>query len=448
LARTLESFGCSVDTVSGGQECLQALGNALAKGEPYQIALIDMQMPGMNGETTIRKIRENPEMEDLNIIVLTSMGVQGDATRFQELGCSGYLLKPVRQQELRDALLLAIGTPIKEKKKQLITRHTLAECAQSCRILLVEDNPINQKVAVKLLSKAGFSVDTANNGVEALQALQSGSYQMILMDVQMPEMDGFEATLRIRNSGMPYQDIPIIAMTAHALKGDREKCLEAGMNDYVSKPINADELFNVIQKWSLKESNRAESIEKASHRGEKEAGVKLIEEAAPTFDHALVEWQPFMDEFTIDVGDVFEETDSRSFNADEVVDLHDEQKQKNDPSYICLEEVLPRFVDDREFYFQILSEFLQNSQERLDEIKNTIDVQDGKQLNFLAHRFKGMAANLGAEKIAQIAQRLEDCGKQNEFETCPSVVNELEMEIRRLEVWFRGMKSELSTKLI
>lgn len=442
LARTLESFGCSVDTVSSGQECLKALENALAKGEPYEIALIDMQMPGMDGETTIRRIRENPDMESLHIIVLTSMGVQGDANRFQELGCSAYLLKPVRQQELRDGLLLAIGTPIKEKKKQLITRHTLAECAQSCRILLVEDNPINQKVAVKLLSKAGFSVDTANNGFEAIQALQNGLYQMILMDVQMPEMDGFEATLRIRNSDMPYSDIPIIAMTAHALKGDREKCLEAGMDDYVSKPINAEELFGVIEKWYPKESDRTESRIKASQRVKEEAAIRPSEEAAPTFEHTLVDWQPFMDEFPIDVGDVvIEETESRSLHSDESVNL--QNHQINDEAYIHLAEVLPRFVDDREFYFEMLSEFLQNSQERLDEIKHVIDQGDGKQLNFLAHRFKGMAANLGAEKIAKIAQTLEDCGKANQLEPCPSVVNELEMEIQRLEAWFREINSEL-----
>jgi PAS domain S-box-containing protein len=443
LAKTLESFGCVVDTVSSGQECLQTLGNALTVGEPYQIVLIDMQMPGMDGETTIRRIRENPEMEQLQIIVLTSMGVQGDAARFQELGCAGYLLKPVRQQELRDALLLAIGTQVKEKKKPLITRHTLAECAESCRILLVEDNPINQKVAVKLLNKAGFSVDTANNGEEALQALQNGSYQMVLMDIQMPDMDGYETTLRIRNSGMAYKDIPIIAMTAHALKGDREKCLEAGMNDYVSKPINAEELFNVIRKFFNKAEVRSKSTDKEAPQVEKEAGAESEEETAPTFEHALVDWQPFIEEFAIDFGEVIvEEPETYSLESIEAVQSH--EKRIDDRAYIHLEEVLPRFVDDRRFYFEMLSEFLHNSRERLDEMRETIKQGDGKQLNFLAHRFKGMAANLGAERIAQMAQELEECGKQNQLESCPLIVNELEMEFQRLEAWYREMRPEIS----
>lgn len=443
LAKTLESFGCTVETGSSGQEGINLLMNAYQRGEPYQVALIDMQMPGMDGEKTISKIRQHPEMDDLKIIVLTSMGVQGDAARFQELGCSGYLLKPIRQQELRDALLLAIGTPAKEKKKQLITRHTLAECAESCRILLVEDNPINQKVAVKLLNKAGFSVDTANNGVEAIEALQNGSYQMVLMDVQMPEMDGFEATMRIRNSKMPYKDVPIIAMTAHALKGDREKCLEVGMNDYISKPISADELFEVIQKWSPKASIQVKERQQCDSAPYQEHSIELGEEMAPTFEHNLVNWQPFLDGVTIDLEDaaIFQ---SEPEPAPSQKPSRIQQEQKTNQEYIDLKAILPRFVDDVAFYFEMLGEFLQHSDERLHEIKNAIAQGDGKQVNFLAHRFKGMAANLGAENIAQIAQRLEDCGKQNQFEECQLSIVALEREMQLLVSWYHQNKSTVS----
>ncbi|MCX8061665.1 MAG: response regulator [Anaerolineales bacterium] len=444
LAKTLEGFGCSVCAVGSGTEGLEALSIALEVGNPYQVALIDMQMPGMDGETTIRRIREVDGYEDLKIIVLTSMGVQGDVARFQELGCVGYLLKPIRQQELRDTLLLVLGTSNKKKKKQLITRHTLAECAEHCRILLVEDNPINQKVAVKLLNKAGFAVDTATNGLEALEALRNGSYQIVLMDIQMPEMDGFEATSRIRNSGMPYQNIPIIAMTAHALKGDREKCLEAGMNDYVSKPIKGEELFEVINRWYPISRKSLNHSEKTSIR-KGDIVPDLGEETAPSFDQTFADWQPLFADLTIDFGEMaVVEQSEHSFHTEEESEI--KVKGNNSVGYVDLDEVLPRFVDDRNFYFEMLREFLENVPSKIEEMKSVIDQGDGKQLNFLAHRFKGMAANLGAKEIAQIAQELEDSGKNNHLEKCQVTLSLLESEIERLVEWYHTEYSRISAE--
>ncbi|MFN3309678.1 MAG: response regulator, partial [Anaerolineales bacterium] len=433
LARSLEGLGCWVHAVSSGQEGLEELRQGVIQGQPYHAALIDMQMPVLDGEATIRLIREDKEISDLKIIVLTSMGSQGDVNRFQQLGCVGYLLKPIRQQELRDALLLALGTsPDKDDKgkSKMITRHTLTEYAEHCRILLVEDNPINQKVAVKLLSKAGFAVDTANNGVEALEALQKGNYQMILMDVQMPEMDGFETTRRIRNTRASYKDIPIIAMTAHALKGDREKCIQAGMNDYISKPIHAEELIEVLQKWYPMVASTEKGIE---------------EESTPDFEQVLVEWQPFLEELTTD----FEVNEDENLGAESksqpLKTSAEGIRQKSEAGYIQFEEVLPRFVDDRDFYFEMLSEFLESAQTRIDEMSDAIQQGDGKRLNFLAHRFKGMAANLGADEIAQIAQRLEDWGAQAHLKDCSLSLADLEMEIKRLAEWYREAKAKISS---
>lgn len=433
LARTLEGFGCLVNTVGSGAACLEALSRASEAGNPYHVALIDMQMPGMDGETTIRRIQEKKEYDDLKIVVLTSMGTQGDAARFQELGCVGYLLKPIRQQELKELLLLVLGTEAKPKQKHLITRHTLAECAEHCRILLVEDNPINQKVAVKLLNKAGFAVDTAENGLEAIEALRNGSYQIVLMDVQMPEMDGFEATARIRNSGMPYQDIPIIAMTAHALKGDREKCLEAGMNDYVSKPIKADELFEVIKRWyPLQKSLGADQSDRSLQKPETTTG--LGEETAPSFDEPFVDWQPLLSDISIDFGEMgVEEPDENPVTTAAGTAVVTESESRAE--YIDLQEVLPRFVDDQNFYFEMLREFLENVPAKIEEMKTAVEQGDGKQLNFLAHRFKGMVANFGAKELAQIAQELEDCGKQNRLEKCQATLGQLESEMERLIEW-------------
>ncbi|GAB4471723.1 MAG: hypothetical protein Kow0088_05680 [Anaerolineales bacterium] len=443
LARTLESFGCLVKAVSSGQECLEELARATQNEQPYQVALIDMQMPGMDGETTIRKIRQNQSFANLRIIVLTSMGVQGDAARFQELECAGYLLKPIRQQELRDALRLALGTPLQEKRRQLITRHTLAECAEQCRILLVEDNPINQKVAVKLLSKAGFSVDTASNGKEALEALQKMHYQIVLMDVQMPEMDGFEATRQIRTLHAPYKDVPIIAMTAHALKGDREKCLKAGMNDYISKPLHADELFQVIRKWYPAEEAAQMAMEKKD--GEEMKLTEQEDEIAPSFDQVLSNWQPFLDELAIEL-DPSEYTIEEKDRSAEKEENGERRKEKTVDAPIDWEEVLPRYVDDRAFYLEMLNEFLENASTRLQELREVIQSKDGKQMNFLAHRFKGMAANLGAERVAALAQQLEDSGKKGRFEGCLEKLAELEKEIEGLRVWYGREKEGISVE--
>ncbi len=443
LSRTIEGLGCRVHAVSSGHEGLDELMRGVNSDEPYHIALIDMQMPVLDGEATIRLIQQTPELAEIKIIVLTSMGAQGDVARFNELGCVGYLLKPIRQQELKDALLLALGTASRGGvKSRMITRHTLTECAEQCRILLVEDNPINQKVAVKLLNKAGFAVDTANNGLEALDALGKGDYQVVLMDIQMPELDGFETTYRIRNSGMSFQNIPIIAMTAHALKGDREKCLEAGMNDYVSKPINADELFEAIKKWSpISLSNEEKVSKKVILQKDDFLTEDIVEETSPDFDQVLV-GEPLLEDLAIDFKEVEVEDPQSVYKQGETEE--NLQTHLSDSELIKLHEVLPRFVDDRDFYFEMLTEFLSNSELRVKEMEDAIKNGDGKQLNFLAHRFKGMAANLGAERVTRIAQLLEDSGKHEQLKNCQLYVSQLRDEIKRVADWYQEFSLRLS----
>jgi CheY-like chemotaxis protein len=211
LTKNVESLGSRVDAVSSGAKGIESLRNAQRAGDPYHIVLLDMQMPGMDGEQTARAIKSDPAMKDVKILVLTSMGQRGDAVRLEALGCSGYLLKPVKQQMLFDAIVAVLAR--KEEPPKIITRHILAEQRKNdLRILLAEDNPINQKLAVILLQKAGYSVDAVETGVQALERVQAVHYSAILMDVQMPDMDGFEATRQIRiweqSTG---RHIPIIA---------------------------------------------------------------------------------------------------------------------------------------------------------------------------------------------------------------------------------------------
>ena len=184
--------------------------------------------------------------------MLTSAGQPGDAARCRELGVAAYLSKPIKRSDLRDALVQALGVqPADTERPVLVTRHSLREARPSGRILLVEDNRVNQLVARRLLEKRGHTVVVANNGREALAILESASFAgfaCVLMDVQMPEMDGFECTAVIQGAGAAHTGVhlPIIAMTAHAMKGDAERCLAAGMDAYLSKPIQPDELFDVI----------------------------------------------------------------------------------------------------------------------------------------------------------------------------------------------------------
>ncbi|MGD0694031.1 MAG: response regulator [Terriglobia bacterium] len=239
--------------VEGGREALVALRLAIEAGQPFPLVLTDMQMPDMDGFALVERIRENPALAGATIMMLTSAGARGDAARCRELGISAYLTKPIRKAELLQAIMTALGKRQKEADRPvLVTRHSLREARRGLRILLAEDNAVNQMLAVRLLEKRGYSVAVANNGREALAILEGAAFSgfdAVLMDVQMPEMDGFEATAAIRAKEKPLgKHLPIIAMTAHAMKGDEERCLAAGMDGYVSKPVRADELFANIEK--------------------------------------------------------------------------------------------------------------------------------------------------------------------------------------------------------
>jgi PAS domain S-box-containing protein len=251
LTKNVEALGSRVDAVSSGAKALESLRNAHRAGDPYHVVLLDMQMPGMDGEQTARAIKSDPSVKEVKILILTSMGQRGDAVRLQALGCSGYLLKPIKQQVLLDAVVAVLGRK-EDQPPVIITRHILAEQRKNeLRLLLAEDNLINQKLAVALLQKAGYSVDVVDTGVLALERIKTNHYNAVLMDVQMPDMDGFEATHEIRTWEQGNgQHIPIIAMTAHAMTGDRERCIDAGMDDYVTKPLEPRVLLNVLERWT------------------------------------------------------------------------------------------------------------------------------------------------------------------------------------------------------
>jgi len=280
VAGMLSSWKCRHEEVEDSETALDRLRAAAASGDPFRIAILDMLMPEMDGETLGRIIKDDPALRDTVLVMMTSIGARGDAGRFEKAGFSVYLIKPVKRSRLFNCLMTAIGRKSFDQisPDRIITRHTVAEKSkQKTRILLAEDNIINQKVALKVLEKLGYRADVAANGLEALKALEMIHYDLVLMDVQMPEMDGLEATKEIRKrekltaqkKAAGFFHIPIIAMTAHAMEGDREMCMKAGMDDYLTKPIQPGKFGETIARW----------IPDNAAAGQDRTGGKLSEEA-------------------------------------------------------------------------------------------------------------------------------------------------------------------------
>lgn len=252
LAEMLHNWGMRPTVVHRGAEALMSLEQAHTAGRPFAIALLDACLPDMDGFTVVEQVQQRPALRQTAIIMLTAAGERGDAARCRALGLAAYLLKPVKQSDLLDTITSILSTPgTPDGALPLITRHSLRESRQRRRILLAEDNLVNQKLAVHLLEKWGHTVVAVHNGQEALTAISHTDFDLVLMDVQMPGMDGFAATAAIRASEQARgTHVPIVALTANAMQGDRERCLAAGMDAYVSKPLQAEELFAVIETFA------------------------------------------------------------------------------------------------------------------------------------------------------------------------------------------------------
>ncbi|PIU31590.1 MAG: hypothetical protein COT06_07290, partial [Syntrophobacteraceae bacterium CG07_land_8_20_14_0_80_61_8] len=246
IREILAPQGFQLTLVADGEAALQAMATAHGEGRPVQLLLLDQYMPNLSGFDVAQAVSARNEWADARIILLTSAGQKGDMQRCKALGIAAYLHKPINQSELLESIAATLRWP-RGLAPSVITRHTVEEAKRRLRILLAEDHPVNQKLAKRLLEKRGHTVLIADNGAEAVAILKTQVADLVLMDVQMPELDGFEATAIIRREHLGGPHLPIIAMTAHAMKGDRERCLEAGMDGYVSKPIKVEELFMTIE---------------------------------------------------------------------------------------------------------------------------------------------------------------------------------------------------------
>ncbi|MBW1899255.1 MAG: response regulator [Deltaproteobacteria bacterium] len=377
----LISWGCSVDEACDGNEALNKLHSALMD-RPYEIAIIDMMMPSINGETLGMRVKNDDTLKSTKLVMLTSLGRRGDARRLHDIGFSAYLGKPVKKLKLYDcisALCDVSDNYEAQKNTPILTKYSIAENKkQSIRILLVEDNKTNQLLTMNILKKSGYNVDLAENGKQAVNAITKKPYDLVLMDIQMPEMDGFTATEKIRSLESDWKDLPIIALTAHAMSGYREKCLKSGMNDYLSKPIKAVELIEKIGKWCLNVTNPV----KESQRNH-------------------------------------------------MIDT-DQDKENENPPFL-FEEALERVMGDKALLREILQQFADYLPETMNKLKVLISDGAFDDLKKEAHSLKGAAGNLSAKTIAEAAFILETACSENSVKGVSKAVLEIEKEICRFD---------------
>jgi two-component system sensor histidine kinase/response regulator len=376
--------------VDSGRAALAEMEHAAGTAQPIALALVDALMPQMDGFELAERIKHRPHLANATVMMLSS-GQRADAARRHELGIAACLTKPIKQSDLLDTILTVLsGATAATHETTAPPREPLPANHQRFHILLAEDNAVNQRLALKLLEKRGHTAVVASNGKEALAAYAVEKFDLILIDVQMPEMDGFAATKAIREreactSSAPNQQgaasphIPIVAMTAHAMKGDRERCLEAGMDAYISKPLNPQQLYEVI------ESVIAPGAEAKNMAVETEA-------AEPVFDR---------------------------------------------------EAVLARVEGDLELLKEIVELFLGEAPDLLRSIRESLERRDAASLERSAHALKGSVGNFGAKGAYETALKLETMGREADLNGAPETFAELEAKISRLESALATLKNSV-----
>ncbi len=373
LQEMLASWGMLPTVASRAREGLHMMREALREHRPFRLVLSDTHMPEMDGFMLAEQIGKDPKIGQTAIILLTSGDRPEDMERCEQSGIAAYLLKPVKQSELFDAIVEALEiTHEGETAEALMSHHPKLTTPR--RILLAEDSVVNQKLAVALLERFGHKVTVANNGREATEAAASDAFDVVLMDIQMPEMDGLEATAKIRAREKTVgRHIPIIAMTAHALKGDRELCLAAGMDDYVSKPIRREELFEKL--------------------------ARLVPDVSPV----SVEEE------------VHGETSNKESAAREGV--------------IDWTQIRDLTGGDSELLKSLIADGLEEASRLLKEIRDSIAKDDREHLRTAAHTLKGSVRYFGADKLFEIIVRLEALARQGNPDEIAEVQRSLENEL-------------------
>jgi CheY-like chemotaxis protein/HPt (histidine-containing phosphotransfer) domain-containing protein len=380
LEEQLKAWGCRYESTSGGNQALLKLDQGLFDNDVFDIAIIDMHMPSMDGAGLGEKIKQNPDLRDIKLIIMTSIGAKGDTKRFEEIGFSAYLSKPVKQSCLFECLTTLVGAGMVDTKEdnKIITKYTLSETRNlKFKILLVEDNEINQMVALATLQKLGYRADPVNNGKLAIQALETTQYDIVLMDCQMPEMDGYQATEQIRNlkSRVIDHKVPVIALTAQATKEDRKKCLNVGMDDYMAKPFQPKILADMLKKWLPKQSDYPQDENQPPSLEKKQSKEKILD------------WTGFLD----------------------------------------------RVMDDEVLAKKIFNTFLIETPKRIAQIQKSIGKGDVLITEREAHTLKGSSSNVGALILQDIAHKIEISANDGDLTTAASFLPILEKQFMVLK---------------
>lgn len=361
LRKQLERWGCIYDEAADGKTALSKMVASVEENRLFDVVLVDYKMPEMTGEEFAEKIKENQKIRHTNMVLMAPVGKRGDAARFERKGFAAYLTKPVRKGLLFDCIAAILSENEQKQQREakpIITRHNIRESRKrSLKILLAEDSPTNRELATVMLKKMGYMLDTAANGHEAVEAVRSKPYDLVLMDVQMPEMDGIEATKRIRRmekeerGDLPATGVrlPIIALTANAMRGDREKCIEAGMDDYISKPFKSADLLR--------------AIEKAVEMGEESPPDGMVGglSIAGSFRENAFDWYHLVD----------------------------------------------RLGRQEEFARKLVSIFLDEAPRLIQNLKESLNTGDPFSMTKSAHALKGASANAGAIALSETARVIE-----------------------------------------
>ncbi len=389
LDSLLRTAGLETDSAASVQAAVKSLRKSREAGEPFGLVLLDLGLLDRDGISLARAIREDGGLEDLPIIMMVPLGIEEQMGRVELSGRNGLLIKPVKRSMLFESIMRAMGCEPHGRLCPFSTRPDGAVAEEpynleGARVLLVEDNAINRQVASEILRRAGVVVETANNGLDAMEALRMSSYDLILMDVQMPIMDGIETTRLIRKNPA-LKSLPIVAMTAHAMKGDREWCMEAGMNDYVSKPVDHISLIAALRHWI----------------GGQEKGVSG--EGAPHTAPGLADPEP---------------TAAGGPGAQRPV--------------IDMEGALRRLCGNRELLEELLLELAETYGNVTDEIRSHLENRDMDSARQLAHSLKGTAGNLSAEELHHAAKELEQAIRQGDPEDVEALLNAVEAAMGRI----------------
>ena len=383
MAAQLGAWGVRSEETRDGPAALLALARAKDAGDPFEAAILDMQMPGMDGATLARAIKGDAALASTRLVLMTSLGERGGAREMEEMGFSAFLVKPVRQSDLFDSLSAVLAdTGVTRPSRPIVTRHAIREMRRGAlRILLAEDNITNQQVALGILARLGLRTDAVGNGAEAIRALETIPYDLVLMDVQMPEMDGLEATSHIRDpkSAVRNHQIPIVAMTAHAMQGDRERCLAAGMNDYVTKPVSPQALADALDRW-------------------------LPHDDAAALQHPPVTPPPA--------------GKSRSKATAPVA--------APAPAVFDRAGMLERLMDDEDLARTVIEGFLVDLPRQIEALRGYLAAGDGPSATRQAHTIKGASAAVGAEALRGLATELESAAGAGDLASVTARLPELE----------------------